>query len=240
MYLSGYCSQQKFTTSICCQPTVVDSLFSLPSCFPRRLVCCAYGCISSANLSTSALTYIPCFLFGAVTLRIFPVSVSRLNVLAEMFNLFLASLDEDRESPLEKIVRWFFLLPLVVAYAMGKEIATPTAVRSTWRMAGSMVYRAPARGRSPQFGGAGGADLDTLPLAQNGTGHDTPQSKTASLPVPVPSGTTIPAWCASQNPFTVIGRYVSLYRRGLGCCPFGEHHSDGKVVHPPFRVQQPK
>src|SRR2546429_5716492 len=52
-------------------------------------------------------------------------------------------------------------------------------------------------------------DLDTLPPSPNGTGQDTPQSlaKTAPLPVPVPSGTTIQAWCASQHPFIVIGRY---------------------------------
>ena len=85
-------------------------------------------------------------------------------------------------------------------------------------------------------------DLDTLPLSPNGTGHDTPQSlaKTVPLPVPVPSGTTIQAWCASQNPFTVIGRYVQLDHRGIGCCPFGEHHSDGKDSHPSLRVYQPK
>ena len=85
-------------------------------------------------------------------------------------------------------------------------------------------------------------DLDTLPPSPNGTGHDTPKSlaKTATLSVPLPSRTTIHAWCASQNPFTVIGRYVSLDRRGLGCCPFGEHHSDGKDSHPSFKVYQPK
>ncbi|HEY6407881.1 MAG TPA: CHC2 zinc finger domain-containing protein [Ktedonobacteraceae bacterium] len=56
----------------------------------------------------------------------------------------------------------------------------------------------------------------------------------------MPSGTTIHAWCASQNPFEVIGRYVHLDRRGLGCCPFGEHHSDSKDSHPSFKVYQPK
>src|SRR3989440_7866721 len=45
----------------------------------------------------------------------------------ERYRKLIDSFDEDRESPLEKIVRWFFLglsylLPLVVAYAMGKEI----------------------------------------------------------------------------------------------------------------------
>ena len=85
-------------------------------------------------------------------------------------------------------------------------------------------------------------DLDTLPPPPNGAGDDAPQSlaKTVTLPVPLPSGTTIQAWCASHNPFEVIGRYVSLDRRGLGCCPFGAHHSDGKDSHPSFRVYQPK
>jgi mannitol-specific phosphotransferase system IIBC component len=45
----------------------------------------------------------------------------------ERYRTLIDSFDEDRESPLEKIVRWFFLLmayllPLAVAYAMGKEI----------------------------------------------------------------------------------------------------------------------
>jgi len=46
-------------------------------------------------------------------------------------------------------------------------------------------------------------DLETLPPPPNGTGSDTPQSlaKTVTLPVPLPSGTTIQVWCASQSPF---------------------------------------
>ena len=85
-------------------------------------------------------------------------------------------------------------------------------------------------------------DLETLPPPPNGLGDDAAQSlaKNVTLPVPLPSGTTIQAWCASQNPLEVIGRYVSLDRRGLGCCPFGEHHSDGKDSHPSFRVYHPK
>jgi hypothetical protein len=85
-------------------------------------------------------------------------------------------------------------------------------------------------------------DLETLPPPPNSVGDDAPQSlaKTVTLDVPLPSGTTIHAWCASQNPFEVIGRYFCLDRRGLGCCPFGEHHSDGKDSHPSFRVYHPK
>jgi CHC2 zinc finger len=69
-------------------------------------------------------------------------------------------------------------------------------------------------------------DLDTLSPAQNSMGNDAAQSlaKTVALPVP----------------FAVIGRYVQLDRRGLGCCPFGKHHSDGKDSHPSLRVYQPK
>lgn len=45
----------------------------------------------------------------------------------ERYRTLIDSFDEDRETPLEKILRWFLLLlayalPLLVAYAMGKEI----------------------------------------------------------------------------------------------------------------------
>jgi hypothetical protein len=50
---------------------------------------------------------------------------------------------------------------------------------------------------------------------------------------------TIHAWCAIQDPYSVIGRYVHLYSRGVGCCPFGEHHAHGKDRHPSFRVYEP-
>jgi len=30
-----------------------------------------------------------------------------------------------------------------------------------------------------------------------------------------------------------------LDRRGMGCCPFGEHHRDRKDRHPSFRVYAP-
>jgi len=50
---------------------------------------------------------------------------------------------------------------------------------------------------------------------------------------------TITEWCAAQDPHEVIGRYVELDRRGMGCCPFGDHHADGKDSHPSFRVYEP-
>jgi hypothetical protein len=64
-------------------------------------------------------------------------------------------------------------------------------------------------------------------------------AKTAALPAPSAS-ITIRDWCGSQDAFAVIGRYVRLDRNGLGCCPFGDHHSDGKDSHPSFRVYRPK
>jgi hypothetical protein len=48
---------------------------------------------------------------------------------------------------------------------------------------------------------------------------------------------TVSNWCRYQDPFTVIGRYVRLDQRGMGHCPFGEHHSDGRDSHPSFQVR---
>ena len=42
-----------------------------------------------------------------------------------------------------------------------------------------------------------------------------------------------------QDAFTLIGRYVKLDRRGMACCPFGEHHHHGQDRHPSFRVYTP-
>ncbi len=50
---------------------------------------------------------------------------------------------------------------------------------------------------------------------------------------------TIRDWCASQDPLAVIGRYVSLDGNGVGCCPFGWHHADGKDHHPSFVAYRP-
>ena len=51
---------------------------------------------------------------------------------------------------------------------------------------------------------------------------------------------TIHQWCAMQDPFAVIGGYVELDGRGMGCCPFGWHHDDGRDAHPSFRVYAPR
>ena len=47
--------------------------------------------------------------------------------------------------------------------------------------------------------------------------------------------TSIQEWCRSQDIVEVIGRYVMLDGRGVGCCPFKEHHVHGDV-HPSFQV----
>ncbi len=50
---------------------------------------------------------------------------------------------------------------------------------------------------------------------------------------------TIREWCAAQDPYTVIGRYVELSNRGQGCCPFGWHHANGRDEHASFKVYHP-
>jgi CHC2 zinc finger len=46
---------------------------------------------------------------------------------------------------------------------------------------------------------------------------------------------SIRQWCRSQDIEAVIGRYVALDRRGVGSCPFKEHHYRGDV-RPSFQV----
>lgn len=77
------------------------------------------------------------------------------------------------------------------------------------------------------------------------TGRTRANTHTSQTIIPSPirwlfPSPTIADWCAEQDPFATIGQYVSLDQRGLGCCPFGEHHSNGRDVHPSFQVFQPK
>jgi hypothetical protein len=53
------------------------------------------------------------------------------------------------------------------------------------------------------------------------------------------SATTIRAWCMQQDAYAVIGRYVALDKKGMGCCPFGWHHVSGVDTHPSFWVYRP-
>ncbi len=52
--------------------------------------------------------------------------------------------------------------------------------------------------------------------------------------------TSIHDWCDRQDSVAVIARYVALDARGLGCCPFGWHHDDGKDSHPSLWVHAPR
>jgi hypothetical protein len=49
------------------------------------------------------------------------------------------------------------------------------------------------------------------------------------------SAGSIRDWCQCQDIVAVIGRYVALDRRGVGSCPFKEHHYRGDV-RPSFQV----
>ncbi len=42
-------------------------------------------------------------------------------------------------------------------------------------------------------------------------------------------------WCRAQDILAVIGRYVALDGRGVGSCPFKEHHARGDL-RPSFQV----
>src|SRR6266567_648181 len=61
------------------------------------------------------------------------------------------------------------------------------------------------------------------------------------LPVEVAGRTlTIREWCLQQDAVEVIGRYVTLDDKGMGCCPFGWHHRDGRDRHASLWVYRPR
>ena len=68
---------------------------------------------------------------------------------------------------------------------------------------------------------------------QAGADTHTSLAKNATTTTPF-TRETIRAWCVSQDPLRIIGRYVQLDRRGLGCCPFGEHHAMARTPIPRF------
>jgi hypothetical protein len=57
----------------------------------------------------------------------------------------------------------------------------------------------------------------------------------ASVPDSLYGPGSILAWCRSQDIRAVIGRYVKLNHRGVGSCPFKEHHPRGDL-RPSFQV----
>jgi TOTE conflict system primase-like protein len=62
-----------------------------------------------------------------------------------------------------------------------------------------------------------------------------------SLPLARPGAqyASIREWNAAHNPLAVIARYVDLDSNGVGCCPFGEHHANGKDTHASLQVYEP-
>jgi len=89
-------------------------------------------------------------------------------------------------------------------------------------------------------------DLAALSLGNetfNG-GADTHHTLHPASPSSHSSGTairfhTIQDWCRAHDPLAVIGRYVELNARGMGCCPFGWHHAAGVDRHPSLWVYRP-
>jgi hypothetical protein len=75
--------------------------------------------------------------------------------------------------------------------------------------------------------------------AQGATKKNTLQNHAAGLSRPS-SRMSIREWCAQQDPVSLIGRYEDLNAKGLGFCPFGWHHSDGKDTRRSLWVYRPK
>jgi hypothetical protein len=50
---------------------------------------------------------------------------------------------------------------------------------------------------------------------------------------------TIREWNAQHDPQTVLGRFVHLNQRGIGCCPFGWHHAGGATPEHHSRCLSP-
>lgn len=73
-----------------------------------------------------------------------------------------------------------------------------------------------------------------------GRDEHTKYSSKASLVLAASPGMTVRDWCLAHDPRAVIGRYVELDRRGLGCCPFGWHHAAGRDRHPSLWVHVPR
>ena len=66
-------------------------------------------------------------------------------------------------------------------------------------------------------------------------GAQAPSGRDNGGDVPLAGHGSIAAWCRAQDIMEVIGRYVVLNGRGVGSCPFKEHHSRGDL-RPSFQV----
>ncbi len=103
--------------------------------------------------------------------------------------------------------------------AVSERIAVPTPALVT-------TASAPQAAPAPSY-----AYGERTPIVSN------PRPSAARAPWPT---MTIHEWCVMQDPFALIGDYVQLDVHGMGCCPFGWHHDDGRDTHPSFRVYAPR
>lgn len=71
------------------------------------------------------------------------------------------------------------------------------------------------------------------PMVEETPALSTPMASHVS--VVCPGQGSIRAWCRAQDILAVIGRHVVLDDRGVGSCPFKEHHRRGDV-RPSFQV----
>jgi hypothetical protein len=94
------------------------------------------------------------------------------------------------------------------------------------------------------------ATIKRVPVPARELAHQYDESRPATAPPFLASGVgsgllspaetlTIHAWCDRQDSLLVLGRYLTIDRRGMACCPFGAHHDDGKDSHPSLWVHAP-
>jgi hypothetical protein len=119
--------------------------------------------------------------------------------------------------------------PFVVAGSDGVLVPLVSSVKAalSWLSTVDCVP-VPAAQRLPQ------RDHTGLPTQKKYT------SNKALDGTPLAPTLSIRDWNAQQNPLTLIGRYVELDSRGMGCCPFGWHHANGRDVHPSLKVYAPR
>jgi len=83
------------------------------------------------------------------------------------------------------------------------------------------------------------AQVPTMPAAHPRAPRTHETSFSSSRQTTMPTFPhTIRDWCASQDPYRVIGAYVDLNSQGIGQCPFSWHHAHGDTS-PSFKVYTP-
>ncbi|GER87604.1 hypothetical protein KDW_17660 [Dictyobacter vulcani] len=71
------------------------------------------------------------------------------------------------------------------------------------------------------------------PARPTHTSFSSPGQRTTNGPSPIRQ------WNAEQDHYQVISRYVDLNASGVGQCPFGDHHANGKDSQASFKVYDP-